>query len=614
MLNSDVKPKRSETIRAMFICIALAAVVFTAFEGVRNNGFVNYDDDLYVTDNPVVQGGLNFESILWAFTTWHAGNWHPLTWISHLIDSSVFGKNPAGHHLVSVGFHIANVILLFLILKKMTNANWLSAFVAAVFGLHPLGVESVAWVAERKNILSSFFAFLTIAAYLRYAEKPNLRQYVAVTACFAAGLLAKPMLVTLPFLLILLDYWPIRRFENVKGVVWLWQAFAGKAPLILMSAASCVVTYLAQARSDAVMDIVTAPLWLRLSNAIMSYSGYIGKIFYPVSLAVLYPLDFNGRGFWLTAASFAGIFIITLVVIAVRRRHRFLLTGWFWYLGTLIPVIGLVQVGVQSMADRYTYLPGIGIYIITAWLAWGIVTKLDLPRIVPAAAGAMVLVVLLLITRAQVGYWKDSLTLCEHTLAVTKNNYIMQNNLGEALRTTGHPDEAIEHYKQAIEINPMHARSHNNFGCALRDKGILPEAAAEFEKATAIQPGYAKAHNNYGAVLAGQKRYGDAIREFGKALSINPYYLSAMNNMWQAGTQGDMPDAVLEVLLDLEHRVPGYAELYYRAGIIYETIGKPEEAKKQFEKAFELANSQGDTDLVQRTSRKLDTYWKKAGK
>ena len=395
MPDSDIRARQIDMFRTALICVVLALATFVAFEGVRSNDFVNYDDNQYVTDNGYVQKGLSFASIKWAFTTWYQGNWHPLTWMSHLVDSTVFGMKPAGHHLVSVGFHIANVILLFLILKKMTGAVWPSAFVAAMFGLHPLGVESVAWVAERKNVLSTSFAFLTIWAYLWYAQKPGWRRYVMVAVLFAAGLLSKSMLVTLPFVLILLDYWPIGRFSESKGLRWFWRAIVDKSPLLALSAASCVVTYLSQAQAETVLDTVLLPPGLRVSNALMSYVRYIGKVFYPTPLAVLYPLDMNGYPLWQVIACLVLLLILTAVVIVERHRRRFLLTGWLWYLGTLVPVIGLVQVGVQSMADRYMYLPGIGIYIIVAWLAGEATAKYRLPKIIPATIGAMILIVLL---------------------------------------------------------------------------------------------------------------------------------------------------------------------------------------------------------------------------
>jgi tetratricopeptide (TPR) repeat protein len=554
----------SGKIGTLIICVILTVLVFTAFEGVRKNTFVNYDDDLYVTNNKFVKEGLSAGSVAWAFTTWHMSNWHPLTWISHIIDCTVFGLNPVGHHLVSVGFHIANVILLFLILKMMTGAIWPSAFVAAVFGLHPLAVESVAWVAERKNVLSTFFAFLTIGAYFRYTRKLGLRWYLIVVFLFAAGLLSKPMLVTLPFVLILLDYWPIGgstglitgRFGEVGGRRWFWRAVVEKIPLLLMSAASCVVTYMAQAESGAVRGIVSAPLGLRASNAIVSYVEYIGKIFYPASLAVLYPLDLKGPALWAASGGLVLLLAVTAVVIIERRRRRFLFTGWFWYLGTLVPVIGLVQVGAQVMADRYVYLPGIGIYIIVAWLAWELGARTQISKAVTLAAYVLAAGVLLMMTRVQVGYWKDSLSLSGHTLAVTKNNYIM----------------------------------HYNLGCALRDKRQMDEAAAEFKLVIKIAPDFADAQNNYGVILAEQKQYDEAIAQFNKMLELDSGSSIALGNMFKVGVKGGRIDEVLGIIRGWEQKTPGNSELYYRAGMLYAMKGENEAAIKQFETACRLTD------------------------
>ncbi|MGA2093416.1 MAG: hypothetical protein ABSH16_08430 [Sedimentisphaerales bacterium] len=398
-------------IKTLLVCVILAATVFVAFAGVRNNDFVNYDDDSYVIENPQVQNGLNLNSIAWAFTTKHTGYWHPLTWLSHIIDCSVFGLKPAGHHLVSVGFHIANVILLFLILKAMTGALWPSAFVAGAFGLHPLAVESVAWVAERKNVLSTFFVFLTIWAYFRWTRKPGVRRYLMIVLFFAAGLLSKPMVVTLPAVLILLDYWPLNRILNPQSEIRnlkseILNSIYEKIPLLLMSAALCVLTYIAQSKSEATTNLALLPLGLRLDNALISYVKYLGKIFYPVSLGVLYPLELKRPPMWQWGGCLVLLAVITATVIIAGRRRRFLLTGWFWYLGTLVPVIGLVQVGLQSMADRYLYWPGIGIYIIVAWLAGVLSEKVKLTKPILSAAGVLALAVCLIMTRTQVRYWK----------------------------------------------------------------------------------------------------------------------------------------------------------------------------------------------------------------
>ena len=572
----------------LLICVALAAVVFAAFEGVRNNDFVTYDDDGYIIDNAAVQNGLNIKSIEWAFTTWHKANWHPLTWVSHIIDCSVFGLNPGWHHLANVGFHIANAVLLFLILKRMTGAFWPSVFVAAVFGLHPLTVESVAWASQRKNVLSTFFALLTIAAYYRYTRKPNTARYLLVAVTFAAGLLAKPMLVTLPFVLILLDYWPIGRFDNTTNRGRFWPAIADKLPLLFMSAAASVMTYLAQANSAAVADTVMAPLALRFSNALVSYVRYIEKMFYLASLALLYPLDLNEPGLWLTIGCAAALLLATAVVILKRHGRGYLLMGWLWYLGTLVPVIGLVQVGSQAMADRYAYWPGIGIYIIIAWLAQDIAARFRPAKVIFCTAGIVALVILLAMTRVQVGYWKDSLSLYEHSAAVTKNNYVMHNNSGEIYRTSDHPDKAMEHFRRALEINPSYVKAYNNIGCLLGDNGLFAEAATAFEQAIAIEPGYIRARTNYGIVLAKQGLYDKAIEQFTVILLMVPDDSEALNNLWQTGIKGNKPSEVLKIITVLQQTSPDNAELCYRAGVLYGMQQQTDEAIPQLEKAVKL--------------------------
>jgi tetratricopeptide (TPR) repeat protein len=589
MPDGAIQAKQMDITRTALICVVLALATFAAFEGVRSNDFVHFDDDKYITSNEYVQKGLSLESIKWAFTAWYQGNWHPLTWISHLIDISVFGIKPAGHHLVSVSFHIASVILLFLILKKMTGAVWPSAFVAAVFGLHPLGVESVAWVAERKNVLSNFFAFLTIAAYFWYTRRPGMWRYLVVVILFVAGLLSKSMLVTLPFVLILLDYWPIGRFGGLKGWRWFWRAIVDKSPLLAISAAFCVVTYLVQAKAGAVTDMVSLPIGLRVSNALISYVRYIGKVFYPTSLAVLYPLDTNGYPLWKVILCLVLLLALTTVVIIERRRHRFLLTGWFWYLGTLVPVIGLVQVGVQAMADRYMYLPGIGIYIIVAWLAGEAVARLRLPKIVPAAAGAVVLVALLLMTRTQTGYWKNDESLFRHTLDVTTDNFVMYSNYGQVLQSKGQLDEAIENIRQAVALNPGWIDAHEKLADVLQEKGLHAEAAAEYELVLRSNPDK-DIRNNFGIALVKIKRYDEAIEQFAMVLTRDPQRVNALNNLFKAGVESGKQDKTLDIILALQKKNPDNYLFCEKTGLLYGIMGNLDAAIEQLEKACRLSD------------------------
>jgi tetratricopeptide (TPR) repeat protein len=588
MPDGNIQSKKKD-MRTALICVVLAAATFVAYERVRSNDFVYFDDDKYITLNEHAQKGLNLESLKWAFTTCYQGNWHPLTWVSHLIDVSIFGMKPAGHHLVSVGFHIANVILLFLILKKMTGAVWPSAFVAALFGVHPLAVESVAWAAERKNVLSNFFAFLTIWAYLWYSRKPGWQRYALVAILFTAGLLSKSMLVTLPFVLILLDYWPLARFGGQKGWRWLWRTIVDKIPLIAISAAFCVVTYMVQARAGAVSNVVSLPIGLRLSNAIVSYVGYIGKIFYPASLAVLYPLDTNGYPLWKVILCLVLLLALTAVVIIERHRHRFLLTGWFWYLGTLVPVIGLVQVGVQAMADRYMYLPGIGIYIMVAWLAGAALTRLRLPKIVAAAAGALVLVVLLLMTRTQTGYWKDSESLFRHTLNVTTDNFVIYSNYGQVLQSKGQLDEAIKNIRQAVALNPGWIDAHEKLADALQEKGLYAEAAAEYELVLRSNPDK-DIRNNFGIALVKINRYDEALEQFAMVLTKDPRRLNALNNLFKAGVESGKQDKALDIILALQKKNPDNYLFCEKTGLLYGTIGNLDAAIEQLDKACRLSD------------------------
>lgn len=549
-----------DRIRTILICVVLASAVFVAFAGVRNNDFVNYDDDSYISENPHVQKGLNLESITWAFTTIHTGYWHPLVWLSHIIDCSVFGLRPAGHHLVSAGFHIINVILLFLLLKAMTGSIWPSAFVAAIFGLHPVAVESVAWVAERKNVLSTLFVFLTIWAYWRWTLKRGLLRYVVIVIFYAAAMFSKPMVVTLPFVLILLDYWPLNQLNSKFSIL---KSIYEKIPLILMSAGLCVFTYIAQSKLEATTDLTLLPLGLRLDNTFISYAEYLGKIFYPVSLGVLYPLRLTRPALWQSAGALVLLAIITAAVIIAGRKHGFLLTGWLWFMGTLVPVIGLVQAGLQRMADRYLYWPGIGIYIIVAWLACDLSRKVKLTVPILAAAGVLILATCLIMTGNQVQYWKNSAALYEHTLAVTENNFFISTSYGELLRKAGRTDDAIRYLRKAIEINYVNARAHTNLGIALLDKDLPAEAAAEFKRSLEIDPNDSMTQNYYGLSLSGQGLYDKATEHFIKALRDEGHFSGVLRNLCAAGIKAGKTGEVLEVIKSWQKKLPDNADLRY---------------------------------------------------
>ncbi len=553
--------KKSNKYWTVCIYLALTLATFIAFEQVGRNEFVDFDDDRYVTDNPHVKAGLTGKSITWAFTARHAGNWHPLTWLSHMLDCQLFGIEPGWHHLTNLLLHIANTLLLFAVLKRMTNALWRSAFVAAAFALHPLHVESVAWVAERKDMLSTVFWMLTIWAYIRYAKHPNPARYLLTVMFFALGLMAKPMLVTLPFVLLLLDYWPLSRLQlgksakNVsrrkqksvdtrsqwrlsRSLVW------EKVPFFVLSAISSTITFIVQQLGGTIAAIDAISLDVRIANASVSYLKYIGKTFWPSRLAILYPHPVDMALVWPAVAALL-ILVISIWVIRLAPKHRYIPVGWLWYLGTLVPVIGLVQVGAQAMADRYTYLPSIGIFIMVAWGAAELLAKWRYRKMALGISAALLLVALLICTRAQVRYWQNSLALYEHTLAVTENNSIIHHNYGNVLCEKGRLNEAIVHFDKALRVTPD-ADTHCSFGYALALQGKLDEAIVHFTKALRIKPDFADAHYNLGYALFLQGKLKEAAREYQQTLQILPDDLDAHNDLGVILTrQGKLDEAIM---------------------------------------------------------------------
>ena len=471
-------PFKFSSPRVLLASLFLAVLILAAYWRAIDSDFITLDDSAYVTGNGIVQVGLTGEGLRWAFTTTYQANWHPLTWLSHMLDCQLYGMNPKGHHLSSILLHAANAVLLFLVLSRMTGLLWQSGFAAALFALHPLHVESVAWVAERKDVLSTFFWMLTLLAYIRYVERPGFRRYTVVLAALALGLMAKPMLVTLPFVLLLLDHWPLHRlgagggkeppqavaWERVRAMIW------EKLLLFLLGALSGAVTSLAQYRGGAAASLQELPFRIRFENALVSYVRYIQKFFWPRDLAVFYPHPGDSLPLWQAQLASLLLVLATLGALWVGRRHAYVPAGWFWYLGTLVPVIGLVQVGTQSMADRYTYVPLIGLAIVIAWGVPDLLLrrgkKADLIQrrkttFVAVAAGVLVLI-LTAATSHQVGYWRNSIALFEHSLSVTRSNYTMHTNLGLALANQGRHSEAIAQYHQALALRPDGTDALNN--------------------------------------------------------------------------------------------------------------------------------------------------------
>ncbi len=553
----------------VLVCAGLFGLVVWTFLPAIHNEFINFDDDVYVTGNAHVQAGLSFATVSWAFSNIDASNWHPLTWLSHAADFQFFGLNPRGHHLTSVLLHAVNAVLLLLALHKLTGAFWRSLFVAAIFGLHPLRVESVAWVAERKDVLSTLFGLLALLTYADYAKKfsaknPKCKIYYGLALLFfACSLMSKPMLVTLPFLLLLLDCWPLNRFrrEPVKNLLW------EKIPFFLLAAASCFVTFIAQKRGGA-MDLLAAmPLSARCENAIVSYGRYLLHFFWPEKLSVFYPVVDH----WpvkIVLACAALLAVITVGVIVARRTRPYLLAGWLWFLGTLTPVIGLVAVGEHSMADRYTYFPLTGILIIIAWSAVEFSHRWRFQTIGLSVLGAAIIVTCIFLTRQNIGYWKDSETLFRRAIAVTGDNYSAHCNLGNALMSQGHAaealgefqiaaklkpgssenlcnvgvalaglgrmDEATAEFNLAVKSNPDNGLAHQNLGMALEQNGRLDEATREYETAIRLMPGYAPAHNSLGVAFAKQNKLDEAIEQFQMAVRLDPNLIPAQNNLKMA--------------------------------------------------------------------------------
>jgi Tfp pilus assembly protein PilF len=523
---------------------------------VRHFGFVRWDDPDYVTDNVPVARGLTWQGAGWAFTSAHAANWHPLTWLSYMLDVQLHGMNAGPQHVTNLFLHVLNTLLLFGVLYRMTAAWGRSLFVAGLFAVHPLHVESVAWISERKDVLSTLFWMLTMWAYVAYVRRPGWRRYLPVVAFFALGLMAKPMLVTLPFVLLLLDFWPLRRVElgggaGEPGLAALRQRIPGlarlvreKLPLFVLAALSSVVTFVVQRHVGAVAGLERFPLGLRLTNALASYLGYIGKTLWPARLAAFYPLSV---AIPVLQASLGALLLTAVTILAIRagRRHGYFLVGWLWYVGTLIPVIGLVQVGRQSMADRYTYVPLIGLFLIAAWGAPELVGRWRYGGIALPAAAACVLLACAGLARAQVRNWSDSASLWQHALEVTEDNYVAHNNFGAVLLKQGKTGEALPHIVEALRIKPDFADAHNNLGMVQVQQGKLNEAIPHFIEALRIDPDFAEAQYNLGMVLVRQGKLDEAAQRFAEAVRIKPDLMEAQNNLGGVlMRQGKLDEAV----------------------------------------------------------------------
>jgi tetratricopeptide (TPR) repeat protein len=576
---------------AWLLAVLLALVTIATYWPATRHDFVNYDDNIYVTSNVHVQNGLTLESIKWAFLNPVSANWHPLTMLSHMLDCQLFGLKPWGHHLTNLLLHALNTVLVFVLLRSMTGALWRSLMVAALFGLHPLHVESVAWVAERKDVLSAFFGLLALWTYARFAEESRTQGdrsklfYGLTLLFFAFGLMSKAMLVTMPCVLLLLDYWPLQRFK-LQGPGFRVQSLVlEKIPFFVMAAAVSVVTFVMQRQGGTVKTVENLPLGARVGNALVSFCRYLGKLFWPTDLAVFYPHP----GYWpLAEVLLAGVLLagISALLFMQRRQYPFLLMGWLWFIGTLVPVIGLVQVGEQAMADRYTYIPALGVLILAIWGAYELARRWRYHEIALSVSGSVAIVLCLALTRQQLGYWQDSETLFRHTLKVTENNYIAHNNLGDALFNKGQTGEAISQYQEAIRSKPDYADAHYNLGIALLKKGQTDEAISQYQEAIRLKSDYAETHNNLGIALLKKGQTNEAISQYQEAIRLKSDYAEAHNNLGNALIKKGQTDEAISQYQEAIRLKSDYAEAHYNLGIVLFNKGQVGEAISQYQEAI----------------------------
>ncbi len=588
--------------RDLIISFFLVLITIAVFWQVSTFDFVRYDDDKYVTENRHVQAGLTMGGVAWAFFSVYANNWHPLTWLSHMLDYQLFGANPAGHHITNLFFHLINTLLLFFVLKRMTGSPWRSAFVAALFAVHPLHIESVAWVAERKDVLSTLFFMLTVWAYVRYVERPEIYRYLAIALFLALGLMSKPMLVTLPFVLLLLDFWPLGRLQRDgsafhtdggdpkavgdgnknRSAVGL---IIEKTPLFILSAASVCATLYAQWSGIAPLE--SLPFSTRINNALVSYISYMGKMVWPRDLAVFYPYP-ESIPLWQVGGAVLLLIMITAAAVRLRKRYPYAIVGWLWYLGTLVPVIGFVQVGDQSMADRYTYLPMIGLFMAIAWIVPDLLAGWRFRGIALTMLATCIIAALMTASLFQIRYWQNSLTLFARALNVTTNNHVMLTNMGATLAEQGKFEEAISHYQEALRIRPNDFAALYNLANALARQGKLEDAVSIYAKILQTQPGAAAAHNNMGIALSQLGRTDEAIVHFREALRIKPDFQDAGANlektlMGQTKAKKPVPEKVA-----IQPADPSSAEGQLRTGLSLFQEGRADEAIPRFEEALRL--------------------------
>jgi tetratricopeptide (TPR) repeat protein len=595
--------------------LLLVIVTLIVFSPAARHGFINYDDDRYVTDNPQVRAGLQWSTISWAFTTFEQANWHPLTWLSHALDCQLFHLNPTGHHVTSLLLHSLNVVLLFLILQWFTGYTGRSLMVAALFALHPLNVESVAWVAERKSVLSMFFFLLAIAAYGWYAKKPGIGRYLVIAGLFAAGLMSKPMVITLPFVLLLLDYWPLERIQLSPSIApgdklprsanrfaarteSIVRLCLEKIPLLLLSAASAGMTMMVQQAGGAVVSSARASVLLRIENAVVSYGLYLAKMIWPSRLAVLYAYP-HALPMWEIAT--ASIFLVAVTWAVLKyRTSRYLAMGWFWYLGTMVPMIGLVQVGNQAMADRYAYLPLIGVFLMTVWGVANRATALRIETKYLAALGCAVLLALSWATRIQLTYWQDDFTLWTHALAINAHNFVAENNLGFALIRQGKRDDAIAHFRTAAALEPADPTSQFNLGIYAEEQGDLPQATARYEavlRLTSDTQLRASAFANLGTIYFQLRDYARAKQCFEASVKLNRSFPMVIQDLGLIAQKNGDPGETIRYFGWLVSIDPNDVH-YFLLAQAFRQAGREADATWAYQQALRLSKDINQTRQV----------------
>jgi tetratricopeptide (TPR) repeat protein len=591
-LTRKITPIRPQVL----ISLALTVAIVVVYWQVRHFDFIYVYDDLeYVIENRHVHRGISVEGIAWALRTFHSANYHPLTWLSHMLDAQLYGVDPGQHHLTNVLFHIANTLLLFVLFYRMTGFAWRSGFVAALFALHPLHVESVAMIAERKDVLCTFFWMLTLLSYTTYTAQQKAGWYFVTLAGFVLGLLAKPMAVTLPFVLLLLDFWPLDRFKTPAGGVvkgpqlrsTVIRLILEKTPFFVLSAIASWVTFLAQLSKGAVAAPEVYPLAQRVTNAAVSYGSYLGKTFWPYPLAVFYPYRTTIAP-WQFIAALLLIAAVTALVLIGFRKHPFLIVGWLWYLGTLVPVIGLVQVGDQAMADRYTYIPLIGIFILIAWGGAEILKNRRYKAFVCTAASAVIFPILMVLTWVQISTWSDGITLFRHAAGIFEGSWVIHNNLGAALHRKGENTAAIQQFKMALDISPGNADAHYNLAVFFGSQGKTAQAVAHYRKTLRMKPDHVEALNNLGGELIVRGDTADGIKYCQRALEIDPQYANAHSNIAVALTAAGKVNEAISHYRQALALMPDNVKLHRALGNLLVQKGRWREAQSHYARALEL--------------------------